>query len=175
MASKRRGFLGRSGARRSSGGGIRRALGILALVPFANRAPAYTRLVWALVRDDRTPAASKAVLGGALGYLVLGRDLIPDSIPIVGGLDDLVVVALAVDVFIDGVDDVVLAEHLAALDIDRAAFEEDLAKVRKILPGPVRRTARRLPQLIGQAAGALQHADLGPRLRAWINREESLA
>lgn len=163
------------GARRSGGGSIRRAVGMLALIPLANRAPSYSRLLWALVMDDRTPAARKAVLGGAFGYLVLGRDLIPDNVPILGGLDDFVVVALALDVFIDGVDDAVLNEHLAALDIDRAAFEDDINRLRRILPGPVRRTARRLPGLIQASTGALRQSGLGPRLRAWITREESIA
>jgi uncharacterized membrane protein YkvA (DUF1232 family) len=161
--------------KRSGGGSIRRALGMLALIPLANRAPSYSRLLWALVMDERTPAARKAVLGGAFGYLLLGRDLIPDDVPILGGLDDFVVVALALDVFIDGVEDEVLNEHLLALGIDRLAFEDDITRLRRILPGPIRRTARRLPDLIQQGAGALQQSGLGPKLRAWITREESIA
>ena len=161
--------------KRSGGGSVRRALGMLALIPLANRAPSYSRLLWALVMDERTPAARKAVLGGAFGYLLLGRDLIPDDVPIIGGLDDFVIVALALDVFIDGVDDAVLDEHLAALAIDRVAFEDDISRLRRILPSPIRRTARRLPGLIQQGAEALQQSGLGPRLRAWITREESIA
>ena len=160
---------------RGASGSVRRALGMLALVPLANRAPLYARLLWNLVRDERTPAARKALLGGAFGYVVLGRDLIPDDLPLVGGLDDFVVVALALDVFIDGVESDVLAEHLEALDIDRAAFDDDIARLRRILPGPIRRTARRLPGLISAAGRALQQSGLGPRLRGWINQEGSSA
>ncbi|MBA3877367.1 MAG: hypothetical protein C0498_10580 [Anaerolinea sp.] len=152
---------------------------MLALLPLASRAPLYARLVWALVLDDRTPAARKAMLAGALGYIVLGRDIVPDDIPFLGGLDDVVVVAIALDVFLDGIDDEVLDEKLEALSIDRAAFDEDVARIRRFLPGPVRRTIRRLPGLIGAAAGAageaLQHSGLGPRLRAWITKEGSIA
>jgi uncharacterized membrane protein YkvA (DUF1232 family) len=148
---------------------------MLALLPLASRAPAYGRLVWALVRDARTPLARKAVLGGALGYVVLGRDLVPDDIPLLGGLDDIVVLALALDLLIDGVDAAVLEEHLAALEIDRSAFDEDVARLRRVLPGPIRRLVRRLPGLIGTAGAALQQSGLGPRLRAWITREESIA
>jgi uncharacterized membrane protein YkvA (DUF1232 family) len=167
---------GRKGRRsRSTGGGVRRALGMLALVPLANRAPVYARLLWALVRDERTPLARKALLAGAVGYLALGRDLIPDDVPLLGGLDDLVVVALALDVFIDGVQAEVLAEHLEALDIDRAAFDDDIARLRRVLPGPIRRMARRFPGLIGTAGKALQQTGLGPRLRGWINQEGSIA
>ena len=73
--------------RRGSAGAVRRALGFLAFLPVASRAPLYTRLMWELVRDERTPAGRKALLAGALGYLLLGRDLIPDDIPVLGGLD----------------------------------------------------------------------------------------
>jgi uncharacterized membrane protein YkvA (DUF1232 family) len=150
-------------------------LGMLALVPLANRAPTYARLIWALVRDERMPMARKAMLGGALGYLVLGRDLVPDDIPVLGGLDDLVVLAVALDLFVEGVDDAVLDEHLGILEIDRAAFDADVARLRRLLPGPIRRSVRRLPGMIGAAGEALQHSGLGPRLRAWITREGSLA
>ena len=96
------------------------------------------------------PADRKALLAGAAGYLVLGRDLIPDDIPIIGGLDDLVVVVLAVDLFLDGVPDDLLDEKLAELGIDRAEFDRDVAQVRRLMPGPVRRTIRRVPELVGR-------------------------
>ncbi|MBF8289969.1 MAG: hypothetical protein HW391_937 [Chloroflexi bacterium] len=169
------GRTGRRSRRRGMAGGFRRALGLLALAPIANRAPVYARLLWALVRDDRTPAARKALLAGALGYLVLGRDLVPDNLPILGGLDDLVVVALVLDTFVDGLDPDLLDEHLAALDIDRVAFDADIARLRRVLPGPIRRTIRRLPGLIQATGEALRQSGLGPRLRGWIKKEESIA
>ncbi len=160
---------------RSTGGGMRRMLGLLAMLPLASRAPLYARLVWALLLDARTPAARKATLGAALGYILLGRDLIRDDIPILGGLDDIVVAAIAVDVFFDGIDDEVLNEKLTELGIERLAFDDDVARIRRFLPGPVRRIVRRLPGLIQTAGQALQQSGLGPRLRAWLNREESNA
>ena len=62
------------------------------------------------------------LLAGAAGYLVLGRDLIPDDTPIIGGLDDLVVVVLAVELFLDGVPEDLLDEKLEELGIDRDAY-----------------------------------------------------
>src|SRR4029077_2198529 len=47
-----------------SGAAVRRALGLAAFLPLASRAPSYARLIWALVRDERTPLARKAVLAG---------------------------------------------------------------------------------------------------------------
>ncbi len=155
--------------------GFGRALSMMAFLPLAGRFPMYARLVTALALDDRMPATRKALLGVAAGYLVLGRDLIPDDIPIIGGLDDLVVVVLAVDLFLDGVPEDLLAEKLADLGIERAAFDRDVAQIRRLTPGPVRRTIRRVPALIGTASDAIQQIGLGPRVRTWINREDPIA
>jgi uncharacterized membrane protein YkvA (DUF1232 family) len=161
--------------RHSSGRGFGRALSLLAFLPIASRVPMYTRLITSLVMDDRMPAGRKALLAGATGYLILGRDLIPDSVPIIGELDDLVVIVLAAELFLDGVPDDLLEEKLAKLGIDRAEFDRDIAQVRRLTPGPVRRTIRRVPDLIGGVGEALKQLGLGPRTRAWINREDTSA
>jgi uncharacterized membrane protein YkvA (DUF1232 family) len=163
---------GRSGGRRTTGGAIRRALGMAAFLPLASRMPMYARLIWALLLDDRTPGARKALLGGALGYLLFGRDIVPDDVPVVGGLDDLVVVALAVDLFLDGVPQELLGEKLDELGIERAAFERDIAQLRRLMPGPVRRTIRRLPGVIETVGNAIQHSGIAPKLRRWIESKE---
>lgn len=161
--------------RRTSRRGLRRAIGLLAFLPVASRAPAYTRLLWALVRDERTPNARKALLAAALGYLVVGRDIVPDDVPILGGLDDLVVVVLAVDLFLDGVPIDILHEHLDELGIERAEFDRDIAQVRRLMPMPVRRLVRRIPGAIAAAGRSLESSGVAPRLREWINREVSPA
>ena len=163
-------------SRTSSGrAGFGRALSLLAFLPIASRVPMYTRLITALVMDDRMPASRKALLAGAAGYLVLGRDLIPDDVPIIGGLDDLVVVVLAAELFLDGVPDDLLNEKLAELGIERAEFDRDVAQVRRLTPGPVRRTIRRVPELIGGIGEAMRSLGLGTRTRSWINREDTSA
>jgi uncharacterized membrane protein YkvA (DUF1232 family) len=171
--------MGRSTAkrsRRSSGrAGFGRALKLLAFLPVASRIPTYARLVTALALDDRMPASRKALLAGAAGYLVVGRDLIPDSVPVIGGVDDLVVVVLAVDLFLEGAPDDLLEEKLDELDIDRAAFDRDIAQIRRLTPGPVRRTIRRVPGLISGAGDVIKQFGLGPRMRAWITKEDRSA
>src|SRR6185503_19209022 len=100
----------------------------------------------------------------------LGRDLIPDSVPLIGGLDDLVVVVLAVDLFLEGVPPELLQEKLDDLAIDRASFDRDVAQIRRLTPGPVRRTIRRLPGLVASASRAIERSGIVPRTRAWINK-----
>ena len=151
---------------------IGRALSLMAFLPIASRMPMYTRLVTALVVDDRMPAARKAVLGAAAGYLVLGRDLIPDQVPVIGGLDDLVVVVLAVEMFLDGVPEDLLREKLDELGIPRSEYERDIAQIRRLTPGPVRRTIRRVPVLIGTAGDTFRQLGIGPRLRSWVRNTE---
>ena len=148
---------------------------MMAFLPLASRAPIYARLVLALVLDERTPNSRKALLAGAAGYILIGRDLLPDEVPILGGLDDLVVVVLAVDLFLDGVPTDLLDEKLDELAIDRVAFDQDMARIRRLTPGPVRKTIRRIPGLIGQAGAALEQSGIVPRVRGWISKEGSIA
>ena len=155
--------------------GLRRLLGWAAFLPLASRAPMYSRLFLELIRDDRTPAGRKALLAGALGYLLLGRDLVPDDVPLVGGLDDLVVVVLAVDMFLDGVPEDVLLEKLDKLGIDRRAFMDDVRRIRRFTPNSLRRMMRRAPELVTFAGDTLHSSGVGPRVRSWINKEGSNA
>jgi len=145
------------------------------LLPLASRAPVYGRLFWELIRDDRTPRGRKAMLAAALGYLVVGRDLLPDDLPVIGGLDDLVVVVLAVDLFLDGVPKPMLHKKLNELSIDQRAFLKNVSRIRRFTPGSVRRMIRRVPGLVSFAGGTLHDSGLGPRVRAWINKECSIA
>ncbi len=161
--------------RRGRSSTLRRLVATLAFLPIASRAPLYARLLWDLLIDARTPATRKALLAGAVGYVVLGRDIVPDDIPILGSLDDLVVVALALDVFFAGIDEATLDAKLAEVGIPRAAYDEDVARIRRLLPGPIRRVIRRLPDVIAAAGEAIERSGVGPRVRALISREGSIA
>jgi uncharacterized membrane protein YkvA (DUF1232 family) len=125
--------------------------------------------------DSRTPVGRKATLALALGYVVLGRDIIPDQIPFLGQLDDLVVVGLAIELFLDGLDEDLLAEKLEEAGIPRAAYDEDVARVRRLVPGPVRRTVQRIPDAIQAMADAVARSGIQPRLRGWISGDGAVA
>jgi uncharacterized membrane protein YkvA (DUF1232 family) len=154
---------------------VRRVIAAAAFMPMAARAPLYARLLWSLVNDPRTPVARKVLLAGALGYVALGRDIVPDSVPILGQLDDLMMVALATELFLDGLDDVMLAEKLQEAGIPRAAYDEDVARVRRLVPGPFRRAVRRIPGAIRFTADAVAQSGIPTRLRGWLTRETPAA
>ena len=61
--------------------GFSRMVSLLAFLPVASRVPDYARLITALVLDERMPNDRKVLLGAAAGYLVIGRDLVPDTHP----------------------------------------------------------------------------------------------
>jgi uncharacterized membrane protein YkvA (DUF1232 family) len=61
------------------------------------------------------PAAAKAVIYGALAYLILPVDAIPDALPVVGFTDDLAILAAAVSSVAMHIDDAVKAQARAKL------------------------------------------------------------
>lgn len=56
--------------------------------------PRLLKLVGRLLLDDEIPTMEKVLLGAAVFYVVGPIDLIPDSIPILGQLDDLYLLAI---------------------------------------------------------------------------------
>lgn len=60
--------------------------------------------LWYVLQKPDVPAPTKAVIMGALGYLIAPLDFIPDLMPVLGYTDDLVAVTLAlvkVQMYID--------------------------------------------------------------------------
>lgn len=50
-----------------------------------------------VMKNPDTPLAAKTIIAGALGYLILPTDLIPDVIPILGWTDDAGALAAALN------------------------------------------------------------------------------
>jgi uncharacterized membrane protein YkvA (DUF1232 family) len=153
------------------GVGILRLLNLLAFLPIASRAPLYGRLLFALATDPRVPAARKALLGLAAAYVVSPIDLVPERLPVVGALDDVAVVVLSVDVFLQGLPEELVDEKLAELGIPRSELDADLARVRRLVPKPLRRAAARVPDALQGLADFARDRGLDRRLRALIMQE----
>ena len=62
--------------------------------------PSFARLYWRLFRDRRVPILPKALLVLTLVYVVSPLDIIPDFIPVIGEMDDIVVVLSGLWLFI---------------------------------------------------------------------------
>jgi uncharacterized membrane protein YkvA (DUF1232 family) len=70
--------------------------GLLAsLKALARRLKIEVHTLWLIFRHKETPWYAKAILVLLLVYLMSPIDLIPDVIPVLGMLDDIVVIALA--------------------------------------------------------------------------------
>ena len=66
--------------------------------------PDIARLIARLVGDPVLPRAAKVALAAAAIYLISPFDLIPDFLPFVGYLDDLLLAAVIVDGILNYVD-----------------------------------------------------------------------
>lgn len=58
----------------------------------AKRLKTEAQVLMLAYKDKRTPASAKILIGITVGYLLSPIDLIPDFIPILGLLDDLIIV-----------------------------------------------------------------------------------
>jgi uncharacterized membrane protein YkvA (DUF1232 family) len=78
--------------------------------------PELGRLLRSLSGDPRVPWHAKAIAAGAAVYVASPIDLVPDLLPGVGGIDDLVVVLFAVRRLVAAAGYDVVREHWAGTD-----------------------------------------------------------
>ena len=69
-----------------------------------------TYAVYLACRDPRTPWYAKAFAGGVVAYALSPIDLIPDFIPVLGYLDDLILVPLGIALALKMIPEPVLVE-----------------------------------------------------------------
>jgi uncharacterized membrane protein YkvA (DUF1232 family) len=64
-----------------------------------------------LLADSRVPRRHKALLAGLVGYLASPLDLIPDFIPVIGQLDDVLIAAVVLRTLRRGVKRSIVRQH----------------------------------------------------------------
>jgi len=106
--------------------------------------PNFLRLLYGLVTDSRVQSVDKLVVAGAIAYILLPLDLVPDFIPFIGEVDDVFLLMLAIQRLISNAGRAVVQDHwmgdaaeLASLNLERV-----LAACAFFLPRRMRRRLR---------------------------------
>jgi uncharacterized membrane protein YkvA (DUF1232 family) len=86
-------------------------------------------------RDDRIGIAPRLIVLGVVLYVAMPFDLIPDFIPVLGQLDDLVVLGIAAWVLVRSIPPEVIEEHLKRYEF----IEGEARAAEKELPSPTPR------------------------------------
>ncbi|HEX9605831.1 MAG TPA: YkvA family protein [Gemmatimonadaceae bacterium] len=108
--------------------------------------PNFLRLLGGLLTDRRVSNTDKLLVAGAIAYIVMPMDFIPDYIPFLGEIDDLFVLVLALQRLIANAGRTVIQDHwmgdpaqLRELDLERI-----LVAAAFFLPRRIRRRLRTL-------------------------------
>ena len=108
--------------------------------------PSYLRLLGGLLLDRRVSLLDKALVAGAIAYIVSPLDLIPDFIPFLGEVDDVFFLMTALERLVANAGIDVIEDHwhgdpdeLAGLD-----FKHVLGAATMFLPGGIKTKLVRL-------------------------------
>jgi uncharacterized membrane protein YkvA (DUF1232 family) len=111
---------------------------------YIRQLPQYVRLLGGLVTDKRVSMMDKMLVLGAIAYIVMPIDLIPDFIPFFGEIDDVYILVLALQRLISNAGRVVLLDHWTGDPTDLADMNLRgvLAAAAFFLPKRIRRRLR---------------------------------
>ena len=73
--------------------------------------PDFLALLYRIFKDERVDKKTKAVVGVALGYLASPIDILPDSIPFVGKIDDVAIIFFVLNKIVNDIPENVLLEN----------------------------------------------------------------
>ena len=73
--------------------------------------PNMVKLLGKLLTDNRVPLVNKALFAGAIVYVIMPLDFIPDILPFIGQVDDTYLVALTLLRLINHTDEMIIREH----------------------------------------------------------------
>lgn len=99
--------------------------------------PNYLKLLYRLTRDHRVPKPEKMLLLATAAYIVSPIDFMPDFIPFVGQVDDVLLVALVLKRFMNSVNPQVLYQYWDGRPDLLRNIEQVLSWARFFLPKDV--------------------------------------
>ena len=116
---------------------------------YIKQLPAYLRLLGGLISDPRVALMDKLLVAGAMAYIAMPLDLIPDFIPFLGEVDDVFILVLALQRLVSNAGRKVLQSHWTGTmeDLADLNLKEALAAAAFFLP----RSIRRRLKVIGKA------------------------
>ena len=111
------------------------------VVYYMKQLPAYFRLLGGLITDGRVSGLDKLLVAGAMAYIALPVDFIPDFIPFIGEVDDVFVLVMALQRLVANAGrNVVIAHWNGSLeDLADLNLKEALAAAAFFLPRSIRR------------------------------------
>jgi uncharacterized membrane protein YkvA (DUF1232 family) len=111
------------------------------VIYYMKQLPAYMRLLGGLLMDRRVSAVDKLLVAGAMAYIAMPVDFIPDFIPFLGEVDDVFLLVLALQRLIANAGRNVLTAHWngAIEDLADLNLEAVLAAAAFFLPKGIRR------------------------------------
>jgi len=111
---------------------------------YIRQLPQYVRLLGGLITDPRVALVDKLFVFGAIAYIVMPIDLIPDFIPFFGEIDDVYLLVLALQRLISNAGRPVLLAHWSGEPSDLADLNlrGALAAAAFFLPKKIRRRLR---------------------------------
>ncbi|MGI8547256.1 MAG: YkvA family protein [Gemmatimonadaceae bacterium] len=106
--------------------------------------PNFVRLMYGLLSDPRVATVDKLLVAGAVAYVALPMDLIPDFIPFIGEVDDVFVVVMALRRLMQNAGPTVLMDHWMGdpEELEDLNLQRVLAAAAFFLPRSVRRRLR---------------------------------
>lgn len=108
---------------------------------YMKQLPNYMRLLGGLLTDRRVATVDKLLVAGAIAYIAMPIDLIPDFIPFIGEVDDVFVLIMALQRLIANAGRPVLMAHWSGAmeDLADLNLREALAAAAFFLPRSIRR------------------------------------
>ena len=100
--------------------------------------PRLGRMIASLLADREVPVSAKLVLAAAAFYLASPLDLIPDVIPFVGLLDDVLLVVLVVDGLLNHLDRALLLKYWPGQAASLDAVAAVARRLARCIPGRVK-------------------------------------